>query len=211
MVYLSAQLSQDSIKSAHRRLVVAHVLPATLGDPAADLGTTAPRSPSRGGLPHSTQQQLLSPERYSVEATLDPEDEQEKEVRALLAENRGNFSQIFDVYTRRSKQMTIDTWLAFCTDFDLTTALSTTVLSTVFRGAASSLSSSGGGGETSNGASHATSTSVTERNRGVEFLSMRQFLQALREPSAHPRESPTLSSTLQGWMADSLGWACCLP
>ena len=184
------QLSQESIKSAHRRLVVAHILPATLGEPTTSLGAadaSIPGSPPRGSLAHSAQQQL-SPERYSLEATLDPEDEKEKEVRALLAENRGNFSKIFEVYTRRSKQMTIDAWLAFCTDFDLTNALSKTVLSTVFRGAALSLPS-GGGAESSNGYSHVMSTSMMERSQGAEFLSMRQFLQALRKISCLVRSS----------------------
>ena len=142
---------------------MAHILPATLGDPTTGFDAT---------------QQQLSPERYSVEATLDPEDEKEKEVRALLAENKGNFSKIFEVYTRRSKQMTIEAWLAFCTDFDLTNALSKSVLSTVFRGAASLQPSVG---ESRNGYSHTMSASVTERSREGETLSMRQFLQALRE------------------------------
>ena len=142
---------------------MAHVLPATLGDPTTGFDAT---------------QQQISPERYSVEATLDPEDEKEKEVRALLTENRGNFSKIFEVYTRRSKHMTIEAWLAFCADFDLTNALSKTVLSTVFRGAASSQPS---GGESRSGYSQTMSASTTERSREGEFLSMRQFLQALRE------------------------------
>ncbi len=189
----AAQLSQESIKSAHRRLVVAHILPATLGEPTGTASATsaAPGSPPhKGSLAHSTQQQL-SPERYSVEATLDPEDTKEREVRALLAENRGNFGKIFEVYTRRSKQMTIEAWLAFCTDFDLTNALSKTVLSTVFRGAASSLSSDS---ESRNSHSHAMSTSLMGRSQEADFLSMRQFLQALREnqplPFAPPRPPP---------------------
>eukprot|EP01043_Picozoa_sp_COSAG02_P001259 COSAG02_NODE_26_length_51927_cov_61.213881_24_plen_196_part_00 len=185
------QLSQESIKSAHRRLVVAHILPATLGEPTgtASAMAAAPGSPPRkGSLGHSMQQ--LSPERYSVEATLDPEDEKEREVRALLAENRGNFGKIFEVYTRRSKQMTIEAWLAFCTDFDLTNALSKTVLSTVFRGAASSLPS----GNDSRAHSHAVSTSVMDRSQESEFLSMRQFLQALRETSCS-RSPPLYTRT----------------
>ena len=187
------QLGQDSIKSAHRRLVVAHILPATLGEPTgtASAMSAAPGSPPRkGSLGHSLQQQL-SPERYSLEATLDPEDEKEREVRALLAENRGNFGKIFEVYTRRSKQMTIEAWLAFCTDFDLTNALSKTVLSTVFRGAASSLSS---GDDSRNAHSHPMSTSVMDRSQESEFLSMRQFLQALRETSCS-RSPPLCTQT----------------
>ena len=54
----------------------------------------------------------------------------------VLSENKSNFSKIFEVYTRRSKQLSMQAWLAFCADFDLTEALSTSVLGTIFRGAA---------------------------------------------------------------------------
>ena len=184
-VLCSIQLSQESIKSAHRRLVVAHIFPATLGDGSAavpPMGAPAPGSPLQ------QQPQPPSPERYSVEHTLDPQDEKEREVRALLSENKSNFAKIFEVYTRRSKQMTLEAWLAFCADFDLTNALSTTVLSTVFRGAAVPMpaASSSSGGEAAAAAAAAVAAaanhSMSAAERNDELLSMRQFLQALREP-----------------------------
>ena len=82
------------------------------------------------------------------------------QVRALLDSNKTGFAKIFDVYTRRSGKMELDSWLQFAADFDIRCvhacpfphktkkgiwqltdrarrlALSTSVLSTIFRGAA---------------------------------------------------------------------------
>ena len=73
-------LSQESIKSAHRRLVVSHIFPATLPSmqPATDAnGTVINNNASTSGYPMP-----VSPERFSIEDTLNPEDEKEQEVRA---------------------------------------------------------------------------------------------------------------------------------
>ena len=41
------------------------------------------------------------------------------QVRALLDSNKTGFAKIFDVYTRRSGKMELDSWLQFAADFDI--------------------------------------------------------------------------------------------
>lgn len=144
-------LSQESIKSAHRRLVVAHIFPRLEEGWSSTVNSTS----AAAGVSRRMEDPA-SPDHHSIEDTLNPDDEKEREVRGILSENKATFSKIFWVYTRRSKQLSVQAWLEFCSDFDLTEALSKSVLGTIFRGVAGEMDL---------------------------CLSMKGFLQALRTPS----------------------------
>ena len=95
-------------------------------------------SPSRPtGNAHNHQLTGGCRDRSSIQS-IDPDDEQEKQVRltqlswrsrrhltarvqvrALLDSNKTGFAKIFDVYTRRSGKMELDSWLQFAADFDI--------------------------------------------------------------------------------------------